>query len=110
METETCSLTEVYVVPPEDVPFREWFANFSEQYTNKLYQSQVNNFRTPITVGNLLTQEQKDEVGNLALQYTGQYASTEAWSLSLIWRDGDLLKFNGTGYALYLAITGQVTN
>ncbi len=110
METDTHILTEVYVVPPEDVPFREWFANFSEQYTSKLYQSQVNNFRTPITVGNLLTQEQKDEVGNLALQYSGQYASTEAWSLSLIWRDGDLLKFNGTGYALYLAITGQVTN
>jgi hypothetical protein len=110
METDTRILTEVYVVPPEDVPFREWFANFSEQYTNKLYQSQVNNFRTPITVGNLLTQEQKDEVANLSLQYTGQYASTEAWSLSLIWRDGDLFKFNGTGYALYLALNGLVTN
>ena len=110
METDTRILTEVYVVPPEDVPFREWFAKFSEQYTNKLYQSQVNNFRTPITVGNLLTQEQKDEVGNLALQYGGQYASTEAWYLTVIWRDGDLFKFNGTGYALYLALTGQVTN
>lgn len=109
-ETDTRILTEVYVVPPEDVPYRDWFAKFSEQYTNKLYQSQVNNFRTPITVGNLLTQAQKDEVANLSLQYTGQYASTEAWSLSLIWRDGDLFKFNGTGYALYLAITGQVTN
>ena len=110
METDTRILTEVHVVPPEDVPFREWFAKFSDQYTNKLYQSQVNNYRTPITVGNLLTQEQKDEVENLALQYTGQYASTEAWSLSLIWRDGDLLKFNGTGYALYFALNGLVTN
>ena len=110
METDTRILTEVYVVPPEDVPFREWFARFSEQYTNKLYQSQVNNFRTPVTVGSLLTQEQRDEVGNLALQYTGHYASTEGWFLTLIWRDGDLLKFNGTGYALYLALTGQVTN
>ena len=110
METDTRILTEVYVVPPEDVPFREWFAKFSEQYTNKLYQSQVNNFRTPITVGNLLTQEQKDEVGNLALQYVGQYASTEAWYLTVIWRDGDLFKFNGTGYALYFALNDLVTN
>ena len=98
------------MVPPEDVPFREWFAKFSEQYTNKLYQSQVNNFRTPITVVNLLTQEQKDEVGNLALQYVGQYASTEAWYLTVIWRDGDLFKFNGTGYALYFALNDLATN
>ena len=109
-ETDTRILTEVHVVPPEDVPYRDWFARFSGQYTNKLYQSQVNDYRTPIFVGNFLTQEQKDEVGNLALQYTGQYASTEAWSLSLIWRDGDLFKFNGTGYALYLALNGLVTN
>ncbi len=110
METDTRILTEVYVVPPEDVPFREWFAKFSEQYTNKLYENQNGEYRTPVTVGSLLTQEQRDEVGNLALQYTGHYASTEGWFLTLIWRDGDLLKFNGTGYALYLALTGQVTN
>ena len=110
METDTRILTEVYVVPPEDVPFREWFAKFSEQYTNKLYENQNGEYRTPVTVGNLLTQEQRDEVGNLALQYTGHYASTEGWFLTLIWQDGGLLKFNGTGYALYLALTGQVTN
>ena len=69
----------------------------------------MNDYRTPVFVGNLITQEQKDEVNNLALQYAGQAASTEAWSLSLIWQDGGLLKFNGTGYALYLALTGQVT-
>ena len=109
-ETDIHILTEVYVVSPEDIPFRDWFAKFSDQYTDKLYENQNGEYRTPVTVGNLLTQEQRDEVGNLALQYSGQYASTEAWSLSLIWRDGDLLKFNGTGYALYLAITGQVTN
>ena len=109
-ETDTHILTEVYVVPPEDVPFREWFAKFSDQYTDKLFENQAGEYRTPVFVGNLLTQEQKDEVGNLALQYTGQYASTEAWSLSLIWRDGDLFKFNGTGYALYLALNGLVTN
>ena len=108
-ETDIRILTEVHVVPPEDVPYRDWFARFSDQYTNKLYQSQVNDYRTPVFVGNLITQEQKDEIGNLSLQYAGAYASTEAWSLSLIWRDGDLLKFNGTGYALYLAITGQIT-
>ena len=109
-ETDIRILTEVHVVPPEDVLYRDWFARFSDQYTNKLYKSQVNVYRTPITVSNLLTQEQKDEVGNLSLQYAGTYASTEAWSLSLIWRDGDLLKFNGTGYALYLALNGLVTN
>ena len=109
-ETDTRILTEVHVVPPEDVPYRDWFARFSDQYTSKLYQNQANDYRTPIFVGNLITQEQKDEIGNLSLQYAGTYASTEAWSLALIWRDGDLLKFNGTGYALYLAITGQVTN
>lgn len=108
--TDTRILTEVHVVPPEDVPYRDWFARFSGQYTNKLYQNQANDYRTPIFVGNLITQEQKDEIGNLSLQYAGTYASTEAWSLALIWRDGDLLKFNGTGYALYLTITGQVTN
>lgn len=108
--TDTRILTEVHVVPPEDVPFREWFAKFSDQYTDKLFENQAGEYRTPVFVGNLLTQEQKDEVGNLALQYTGQYASTEAWSLSLIWRDGDLFKFNGTGYALYLALNGLVTN
>ena len=108
--TDTHILTEVYVVPPEDIPYRDWFARFSDQYADKLYENQRGEYRTPVTVGSLLTQEQKDEVGNLALQYTGLYASTEAWSLSLIWRDGDLFKFNGTGYALYLAITGQVTN
>ncbi len=109
-ETDTRILTEVHVVPPEDVPYRDWFARFSGQYTNKLYQNQANDYRTPVFVGNLITQEQKDEISNLSLQYAGTYASTEAWSLVLIWRDGDLLKFNGTGYALYLAITGQVTN
>ena len=108
-ETDIRILTEVHVVPPEDVPYRDWFSRFSDQYTNKLYQSQMNDYRTPVFVGNLITQEQKDEIANLSLQYAGTYASTEAWSLSLIWRDGDLLKFNGTGYALYLAITGQVT-
>ena len=110
METDTRILTEVHVVPPEDVPFREWFAKFSDRYTDKLFENQAGEYRTPVFVGNLLTQEQKDEVGNLALQYTGQYASTEAWSLSLIWRDGDLLKFNGTGYALYFALNGLATN
>lgn len=108
--TDTRILTEVHVVPPEDVPYRDWFAQFSGQYTNKLYQSQVNEYRTPVFVGNLLTQGQKDEVANLSLQYTGQYASTEAWYLTVIWRDGDLLKFNGTGYALYLALNSLVTN
>lgn len=92
------------------MPYRDWFARFSDQYTSKLFQNQANDYRTPVFVGNLITQEQKDEIGNLSLQYAGTYASTEAWSLALIWRDGDLLKFNGTGYALYLAITGQVTN
>ena len=109
LETDIRILTEVHVVPPEDVPYRDWFARFSDQYTDKLYKSQVNDYRTPVFVGNLITQEQKDEIANLSLQYAGTYASTEAWSLSLIWRDGDLLKFNGTGYALYLAITGQIT-
>lgn len=108
-ETDIRILTEVHVVPPEDVPYRDWFARFSDQYMDKLYKSQVNDYRTPVFVGNLITQEQKDEIGNLSLQYAGTYASTDAWSLSFIWRDGDLLKFNGTGYALYLAITGQVT-
>ena len=108
-ETDLHILTEVHVALPEDVPYRDWFARFSDQYTDKLYQKQRGEYRTPVFVGNLITQEQKDEVGELALQYAGQYASTEAWSLALIWRDGDLLKFNGTGYALYLAITGQVT-
>ena len=108
-ETDIRILTEVHVVPPEDVPYRDWFTRFSDQYTNKLYKSQMNEYRTPIFVGNLITQEQKDEIGNLSLQYAGTYASTEAWSLSLIWQDGNLFKFNGTGYALYLAITGQVT-
>lgn len=108
-ETDIRILTEVHVVPPEDVPYRDWFARFSDQYTDKLYQNQRGEYRTPVFVGNLITQEQKDEIGNLSLQYAGTYASTEAWSLSFIWRDGDLLKFNGTGYALYLAITGQVT-
>ena len=108
--TDTHILTEVHVTPPENIPFRDWFARFSDQYTDKLYENQRGEYRTPVTVGNLLTQEQKEEIGNLALQYTGQYASTEAWSLSLIWQDGGLLKFNGTGYALYLALTGQVTN
>ena len=110
LETDIRILTEVHIVPPEDVPFREWFATFSDQYTDKLYQNQRGEYRTPIFVGNLITQEQKDEIGNLALEYTGQYASTEAWSLAMVWRDGELLKFNGTGDALYLAITGQVTN
>lgn len=109
-ETDIHILTEVYVVSPEDIPFRDWFAKFSDQYTDKLYENQNGEYRTPVTVGSLLTQEQRDEVGNLALQYTGHYASTEGWFLTLIWRDGDLLKFNGTGYALYLALTGQVTN
>lgn len=110
METDTRILTEVHVVPPEDVPFRDWFAKFSDPYTAKLFENQAGEYRTPVFVGNLLTQEQKDEVGNLALQYTGQYASTEAWSLSLIWRDGELLKFNGTGYALYFALNDLTTN
>lgn len=109
-ETGIHILTEVYVVSPEDIPFRDWFAKFSDQYTDKLYENQNGEYRTPVTVGNLLTQEQRDEVGNLALQYTGHYASTEGWFLTLIWQDGGLLKFNGTGYALYLALTGQVTN
>lgn len=109
-ETDIHILTEVYVVSPEDIPFRDWFAKFSDQYTDKLYENQNGEYRTPVTVGNLLTQEQRDEVGNLALQYTGHYASTEGWFLTLIWQDGGLLKFNGTGYALYLALTGQVTN
>ena len=105
-ETDIHILTEVYVVSPEDIPFRDWFAKFSDQYTDKLYENQNGEYRTPVTVGNLLTQEQRDEVGNLALQYTGHYASTEGWFLTLIWQDGGLLKFNGTGYALYLALTG----
>ena len=109
-ETDIHILTEVYVVSPEDIPFRDWFAKFSDQYTDKLYENQNGEYRTPVTVGSLLTQEQRDEVGNLALQYTGHYASTEGWFLTLIWQDGGLLKFNGTGYALYLALTGQVTN
>ena len=109
-ETDTRILTEVHVVLPEDVLYRDWFAKFSDQYTDKLFENQRGQYCTPITVGNLLTQAQKDEVGELALQYTGQYASTEGWYLTAIWRDGDLFKFNGTGYALYAAITGQVPN
>ncbi len=109
-KTDTRILTEVHVVPPEDVPYRDWFARFSDQYTDKLYQNQRGEYRTPVFVGNLITQEQKDEIGALSLQYAGTYASTEAWSLSFIWQDEGLLKFNGTGYALYLAINHLVTN
>ena len=107
----TYVLTEVYVLPPEDIPFSQWLSSFSDSFTDKMYERSQRDYITPLMVGNLLTDEQKDAVNEAAIAYTGGGASTEGWPLACNWYDTSakpaLWKFNGTGYALYLAITAQ---
>ena len=76
-----------------------------------MYERSQRDYITPLMVGNLLTDEQKNAVNEAAIEYTGGEASTEGWPMACNWYDSSakpaLWKFNGTGYALYLAITAQ---
>lgn len=107
----TYVLTEVYVLPPEDIPFSQWLSSFSDSFTDKMYERSQRDYITPLMVGNLLTDEQKNAINEAAIEYTGGEASTEGWPMACNWYDSSakpaLWKFNGTGYALYLAITAQ---
>ena len=105
-------LTEIHVQPPENIPFSQWLDAFSGSFTDKLYERSQWDYVTPITVGNFLTDDQKDAVNEAALQYTGAGASTEGWPLICNWYDSSaqpgVWKFNGTGYALYLSAIGAL--
>lgn len=105
-------LTEIHVQPPENIPFSQWLDAFSGSFTDKLYERSQWDYVTPITVGNFLTDDQKDAVNEAALQYTGAGASTEGWPLICNWYDSSaqpgIWKFNGTGYALYLSAIGAL--
>ena len=110
----TYVLTEVYVLPPEDIPFSQWLSSFSDSFTDKMYERSQRDYITPLMVGNLLTDEQKDAVNEAAIAYTGGGASTEGWPLACNWYDTSanpsLWKFNGTGCALYLALMEQAAD
>ena len=105
-------LTEVHVLPPEDIPFSHWLSSFSDSFTDKMYEQSQRDYRTPLMVGNFLTDDQKNAVNEAAIQYTGAGASTEGWPLICNWYDSSaqpgVWKFNGTGYALYLAAQGTL--
>ena len=105
-------LTEIHVQPPENIPFSQWLDAFSGSFTDKLYERSQWDYVTPITVGNFLTDDQKDAVNEAALPSTGAGASTEGWPLICNWYDSSaqpgIWKFNGTGYALYLSAIGAL--
>lgn len=105
-------LTEIHVQPPENIPFSQWLDAFSGSFTDKLYERSQWDYVTPITVGNFLTDDQKNAVSEAAFQYTGAGASTEGWPLICNWYDSSaqpgVWKFNGTGYALYLSAIGAL--
>ena len=110
--TRAFVLTEIHVQPPENIPFSQWLDAFSGSFTDKLYERSQWDYVTPITVGNFLTDDQKDAVNEAALQYTGAGASTEGWPLICNWYDSSaqpgIWKFNGTGYVLYLSAIGAL--
>lgn len=110
--TGTYVLTEVHVLPPEDIPFSQWLSSFSDFFTDKMYERSQRDYITPLMVGNFLTDDQKNAVSEAAFQYTGAGASTEGWPLICNWYDSSaqpgILKFNGTGYALYLSAIGAL--
>ena len=110
--TGTYVLTEVHVLPPEDIPFSQWLSSFSDSFTDKMYERSQRDYITPLMVGNFLTDDQKNAVSEAAFQYTGAGASTEGWPLICNWYDSSaqpgILKFNGTGYALYLSAIGAL--
>lgn len=105
-------LTEVYVQPPEDVPFSQWLEKFSDSFTDKMYARSLYDYITPLMVGSFLTEEQQGAVFDAAMEYTGEGASTAGWPLATNWYDqsgtSGVWKFNGTGYALYLAAQGEI--
>ena len=110
--TGTYVLTEVHVLPPEDIPFSQWLSSFSDSFTDKMYERSQRDYITPLMVGNFLTDDQKNAVSEAAFQYTGAGASTEGWPLICNWYDSSaqpgVWKFNGTGYALYLSAIGAL--
>lgn len=110
--TGTYVLTEVHVLPPEDIPFSQWLSSFSDSFADKMYERSQRDYITPLMVGNFLTDDQKNAVSEAAFQYTGAGASTEGWPLICNWYDSSaqpgIWKFNGTGYALYLSAIGAL--
>lgn len=104
-------LREVYVdIPDVSVGISKWIAGFSDSFTNRLYQSDTNTYKTPVNLASFLTEAQKGAIDQAFYEYQGTSSSPETWALAGCWydRSAKLWKYNGTGYTLYLDAVNYV--
>lgn len=98
-------LTQVMVTPPEGAVMSKWIGSFSDSFTDKLFESSSLQYKTPIAVGGLLSEEDQEEIMAAARTWQDGYApSLGGWPLVVNWfqQDARIWHFNGTGAALYL--------
>ena len=97
-------LREVHVDVPEGIGLSKWIANFSDSFTNRLYQNDTYSYKAPLSLGTFLTEAQKESIAQAFNKTTDSSGSTESWPLATYWYDSSahLWKYNATGYTLYL--------
>lgn len=99
-------LTQVMVTPPEGVAISQWVASFSDSFTDKLFESSNLIYKSPVSVGSLLSEAQQEEIMDVyyRVHNDGDNITLGGWSLVQNWyqQEARVWHFNGTGAALYL--------
>lgn len=98
-------LTQVMVTPPEGIAISKWVSNFSDSFTDKLFESQNLIYKSPLTVGGLLPESQQAEIMDAIRAHNdGTAVTLGGWPLVQNWyqQNARIWHFNGTGAALYL--------
>lgn len=107
-------LSEINVTPPEGVTQSQWAAAIAqESWNNRMLHNQTA-WESPIAVGYLLTDAQREVIGENMIAYGSAstleeaYATLNSWYISGIFYDFPRgWVFNGTGVALYLTAIEQ---
>lgn len=96
-------LTQVCVPMPEEAVLSQWIDSFKDMFTNKLYESDLHQYKTPLKVASLLTEQQITLVNQAAVRKYGS-GTAGGWPFLFAWFDssGRMFKFDGSGYAFYL--------
>lgn len=98
-------LKQVFVIPPEDIPFEEWLDSISDTWIRKLHENTSRRFVSPVMLSALLSEDQQKMMVDRAVSL-GQAPAEELtfsnWSLVAFFYSDGVWQYNGTGAALYL--------
>lgn len=107
LATDEYVLKQVFVIPPEDIPYQNWIASFADSWSRKLAGTNGEYYVSPVVLSNLLSEDQQRAIADRAVslgQTTEEEFTLSNWYLVTFFYSDGVWQYNGTGAALYATI------